>query len=274
MQITTNGISGGCLTTPQTVSWGNDNAIYCSKYLHAPLNSSITRLSFKYDTTQINPVNYDRAASLFLRPSADFNHYVIASITYDKKLQIVSYSWANSMPPVNLVHDHWYDFILTTDIVSTSQVSVNAQVNDLGLTGQFPPIPAGSSSGTFTDTIFTVDPAVEVSFTATQWGGAKYVDNFRFQGVKSLDSCTATSAWIPETEPFQVTVINGNVTVTNVRSNQRVSLYSSAGLVVYSTVATGSEISFNSRSLAPGIYFLHIEDDGSVYTRKLVLKGW
>ena len=31
-QIQTNGITGGCLETPQTISWGNDNAIYCTRY--------------------------------------------------------------------------------------------------------------------------------------------------------------------------------------------------------------------------------------------------
>src|SRR5688572_1175840 len=195
IQITTNGITGGCLTTPLTVGWGNDNAIYCSKYLNA-LNISVTRLSFKYDTTQINPVNYDRSVSIFLRPSADFNHYVIASITHDSKIQIISYSMTNNMPVINLLHNHWYEFILTTDIVTASPnwiMNAYAQVNDLGLTGQTPPIPNGSSTISFSDSIFTIDPAVEVSFTATQWGGAKYVDNFRFQGMKSLDSCDALS---------------------------------------------------------------------------------
>ena len=105
-QITTNGITGGCLTTPNTISWGNDNAFYCSKYENAAQNITTTRISFKYDNTQLNAVNYDRAVSIFLRPSVDFNHYVIASITHDSKLQIVSYSWANNLPVVNLQHNH------------------------------------------------------------------------------------------------------------------------------------------------------------------------
>lgn len=33
-QIQTNGITGGCLSTPDSVNWGNDNAIYCSQTLH------------------------------------------------------------------------------------------------------------------------------------------------------------------------------------------------------------------------------------------------
>src|SRR5262245_49774476 len=53
-QITTSGITGGCLTTPNTISWGNDNAIYCSKYIGALSYYARTSISFKYDSTQIN----------------------------------------------------------------------------------------------------------------------------------------------------------------------------------------------------------------------------
>ncbi|MBL0342317.1 MAG: hypothetical protein IPP71_16255 [Bacteroidetes bacterium] len=86
-QITTNGITGGCLTTPNTESWGNNNAIYCSKYIDSASYSSSTQLSFKYDTTQLNSINYDRAISIFLKPGADANHYIIGSITPDKRFR-------------------------------------------------------------------------------------------------------------------------------------------------------------------------------------------
>jgi hypothetical protein len=130
-QITANGITGGCLTTPLTVNWGNDNAIYCSKYIAADSAYTNTRLSFKYDTSQINNINFDRAASIFLRPSRDFNHYVIASVNNNKRLQIISYSWTNTPPLLNLQHNHWYEFLLNTAFVVDSpvyQVNVSAQV--------------------------------------------------------------------------------------------------------------------------------------------------
>src|SRR6188768_210684 len=67
-QITTNGITGGCLTTPVTESWGNDNAIYCSKYLDSANYVSNTYISFKYDSTQLNAANFDRTVTIYLRP--------------------------------------------------------------------------------------------------------------------------------------------------------------------------------------------------------------
>ncbi|MBK9048080.1 MAG: hypothetical protein IPL74_15845 [Bacteroidetes bacterium] len=164
------------------------------------MNSSYIRtihgFHFKYDSTQINPINYDRAVTIYLNPIADFNHYVIASITYDKKIQIVSYFAANNPFPVNLIHNHWYEFILSTSydmpIPALYEVTAEAQLNDLGPTGLTPPIPAGNSDIVFTDSLLYVDTAVQVSFSGTAWGGAN-LDNFQFQGIKSADSCNATT---------------------------------------------------------------------------------
>src|SRR5215213_10709680 len=49
-QITTNGITGGCLTVPATMNWGNDNAVYCSKYIANLGSYCKTNIAFKYDT--------------------------------------------------------------------------------------------------------------------------------------------------------------------------------------------------------------------------------
>ncbi|MBK7971741.1 MAG: hypothetical protein IPK08_23920 [Bacteroidetes bacterium] len=166
--VSSNGITGGCLTVPTTESWGNNNAIYCSKYMNSSLYSNDARISFKYDSTLINPINYDRAVTIYLNPIADFNHYVIASITYDKKIQIVSYFAANNPFPVNLIHNHWYEFILSTSydmpIPALYEVTAEAQLNDLGPTGLTPPIPAGNSDIVFTDSLLYVDTAVGFHF--------------------------------------------------------------------------------------------------------------
>src|SRR5437773_5375894 len=62
-QIQINGITGGCLETPQTVNWGNDNAIYCSYFKGVSGVTYITGICFKYDTTQLNNINFDRSVS-------------------------------------------------------------------------------------------------------------------------------------------------------------------------------------------------------------------
>src|SRR5690348_11780981 len=79
-QIQANGITGGCLETPQTVNWGNDNAKYCTR-IRAQIGDTCTvSICYKYDTLQLNSINFDRAASLWLVPFRDPNHYAIASM--------------------------------------------------------------------------------------------------------------------------------------------------------------------------------------------------
>src|SRR5262245_46329532 len=87
-QITTNGITGGCLVVPAIMNWGNDNAIYCSKYIADSGSYCKTYISFKYDTTVFNSSGFDRAVSIFLRPQTDFNHYIIGSISHSHRIEL------------------------------------------------------------------------------------------------------------------------------------------------------------------------------------------
>jgi hypothetical protein len=278
--VSSNGITGGCLTVPTTESWGNNNAIYCSKYMNSSLYSNDTRISFKYDSTQVNPINYDRAVSIYLNPEADFNHYVIASITYDKKIQIVSYFAANNPFPVTLIHNHWYEFILSTSydmpIPALYEVTAAAQLNDLGPTGLTPPIPAGNSDIVFTDSLLYVDTAVRVSFSGTSWGGAKYLDNFRFQGIKSADSCNATTG-IPAVMDDGVEAIASGNTIECTSSHQELilELYSISGQKIFFKKLPFGYSSVSMNELADGLYFMKIETPSGkvVLTQKFVVSN-
>ena len=278
--VTSNGITGGCLGVPTTESWGNNNAIYCSKYMNSSLYSNDTRISFKYDSTQINPINYDRAVSIYLNPEADFNHYVIASITYDKKIQIVSYFAANNPFPVNLIHNHWYEFILSTSydmpIPALYEVTAEAQLNDLGPTGLTPPIPAGNSDIVFTDSLLYVDTAVRVSFSGTSWGGAKYLDNFRFQGIKSADSCNATTGIPAVTDNGVEVIVTGNTIECNSSHQELVlELYSISGQKIFSKKLPSGHSSVPMKELADGLYFMKIETPSGkvVLTKKFIVSN-
>jgi hypothetical protein len=275
-QITTNGITGGCLTTPNTVNWGTDNAIYCSKYVASETDYSDTRIAFKYDTTHINSSNFDRAVSIFLRPSVDFNHYIIASVTYTKRIQIVTYSWANTPPLVNLLHGHWYQFLLNTDFVTGNplyQINVSASVYDLGTTGQFPPIPVGNSTGTFYDSLLFGDTAVQVSLTGTLWGGAKYLDNFHFEGVKSSDSCLSIPTLLPtfEQEEPAAIISDNKIIVTNNLSTLNLNIYSLSGQKIFSEICSLSYSSFSISDLPQGIYFLRYSNAQFSRMKKFVI---
>lgn len=278
--VTSNGITGGCLGVPTTESWGNNNAIYCSKYMNSSLYSNDTRISFKYDSTQINPINYDRAVSIYLNPEADFNHYVIASITYDKKIQIVSYFAANNPFPVNLIHNHWYEFILSTSydmpIPALYEVTAEAQLNDLGPTGLTPPIPAGNSDIVFTDSLLYVDTAVRVSFSGTSWGGAKYLDNFRFQGIKSADSCNATTGTPAVTDDGVEVFVTGNaIACTSSHQELILELYSISGQKIFFKKLPFGHSSVSMNELADGLYFMKIETPSGkvVLTKKFIVRN-
>lgn len=278
-QVTTNGITGGCLATPNTVSWGNDNAIYCSKYIASEFDYANTRIAFQYDTTQINSSNFDRAVSIFLRPSADFNHYVIASVNYNKTLQLATYSWANSPPLLSLQHGHWYEFLLTTDFVTASpvyQINVSAQVNDLGVTGQFPPIPVGNSNGIFYDSLLFGDTAVQVSLTGTLWGGAKYLDSFHFEGIKSADSCTTTPTHVSEAESANALVFPNpfreKLTVrTNYTGQSEIILYDLfSRKLLHQTFANSTTV--NIEQLSTGIYIYEVKSKDEITKKGMLVK--
>jgi hypothetical protein len=278
--ITTNGITGGCLETPLTVNWGNDNAVYCSKYIAVPLNHSTTKLSFKYDSAMVNTANFDRAASIFLRPSADFNHYIIASVTHDKRLQIVSYSYANTPPLLNLLDNHWYELSLTTVYVSnapTYQINVSAAVNDLGITGQSTPVNLSISNGTLYDSLFVGDSAVQVSFTAALWGGARYVDNFHYEGLKSADSCAVAPTGIEENFATSVHVypnpVHEMLTVeTNSTAPSEFRIYDLLSrCVLRKTVAETTEINLETLPTGPYLWEL-VRKNEIIQKGKLIKK--
>ena len=280
-QITTSGITGGCLTVPATMDWGNDNAVYCSKYISDSGSYCRTSVSFKYDTTVFSTSGFDRAVSIFLHPYADFNHYVIASVSHTHRIEILTYSWTNSPGPLlNLVHNHWYDLILTVTFTggpSGDQVDVNTLVTDLGTTGQTPPIPVNSSSGTFNDSVLVGDTAVRVSFTVTGNGGAKYIDNFRYEGIKSADSCISIPTYIFEKTPedFSVFISGNKLTVgsSEFGDKSEITIYSIRGEKIFSQklIAESRHQDIDISGWTPGVYFVCLKTMQSASVKKIAL---
>lgn len=278
-QITTNGITGGCLTVPATMSWGNDNAVYCSKYIGDSGTYCRTSVSFKYDTTVFSSAGFDRAVSIFLRPASDFNHYIIASVSHTQRIEIVTYSWTNSPGPLlNLVHNHWYDFVLRVTFTggpSADQVDINSLVTDLGITGLDPPIPVNSAIGTFNDSILVGDTAVQVSFTATENGGAKYIENFRFEGIKSADSCISIPTGIPQKPETDFSVfVSGNELIiqnASIESKPVAEIYSTSGQLIYSIPVMNLRASVDVSDWLPAVYFVRLKGHDSSIAKKIAV---
>lgn len=275
-QLQTNGITGGCLETPQTENWGNDNAIYCTHLKGQTGVSYLVGISFKYDSSQLNSTNFDRATSLWMKPFTDPNHYVIASVLGTGNIQIVSYSAASSSAVLNLQHGHWYNLLLVTDFTGgqfNDQIDISAQVNDLGLTGQDPPIPTGYTSTILHDSILIADNDIEVSVTGTLWGGAIYLDNFRLDGMKSYDNCVTTGVnenGVPGTFSFGIKNSTLSVLFSNPGNSELEILNLNGQRLIIDKIS--SAISKYDLSFLPdGFYFLLIKTEKNLQIKKFVL---
>jgi len=273
-QIQTNGISGGCLQTPQTINWGNDNAVYCTRFKGVIGVSYITGICFKYDTLQFNNINFDRAASVWMKPYADPNHYAIASVMDTRRIQIVSYSASGTSAVMQLQQNHWYNLLLTTDFTgggANDQIDINAQVNDLGVTGTDPPLPTGFTNAVLYDSVLIADTSVEVSVTGTSWGGARYLDNFRFDGMKSFDNCISTAVNDHEAEKsFSYKLENSTLTVFADATflSGELELLNLNGQKLVTEKIISSEIMIDLSGLSSGIYFLAMKNDSRMSTQK------
>lgn len=279
-QIQTNGITGGCLSVPDSISWGNDNAVYCSHYKPNSGDTTITSICFKYDSTTVQLSSFQRAISIFLRPYADFNHYVIATVSGNKKLELITYGWVNTpYPNLNLLHNHWYSYKLSTAFFAASfQVYLKAEVFDLGFSGVSVPILVNSSSGTITDNILAVDTAIQVSITATTYGGCSYIDDFSFHGRKGYSNCINVSATedVAASGILNVYYTPGESILHVVRNEigsteMTISVFDAAGKKVLENKTAQMYSEINVSSLNNGFYIVHCETAREIKAFKFFL---
>jgi len=279
-QVPTNGISGGSLVSPDTMNFGNDIAHYCSKYKGVHAATTRTSISFKYDSAQVVAGRFDRAVSIWMIPKTDFNHYVITSVTHSKRLEILTYAWANSPPLLSLHHNHWYELSISATFTgggANDQVDLSAIVTDLGLSGTDPPIPVNSSTGTIHDNVFYPDTAIDNSISGAKWGGALYLDNFHYEGVKSADSCllpTSIDEANDQQKEFIFTIVDKILRTDNSNNDfSSITIFDATGKnILHSELRDGIN-EFNLGQLSSGIYFLSVvSGDKHVLQKKLFIE--
>ena len=276
-QLQANGITGGCLQTPSTVNWGNDNAVYCSRFKGAIGDSYLTGICFKYDTLSLNNINFDRAASLWMKPGADPNHYLIASVLDTRRIQVVSYSATGMSVPMQLLHGHWYNLLLIANFTGgpvNDQIDINAQVNDLGLTGTDPPLPTGFTNVVLHDSILIADTAIEASITGSHWGGALYLDNFRFDGLKSFDNCISTRVIDKSIDNEIAFSISNSILTINAGTGlqaREIEIFDLRGQKLMSEVICSGISKYELSFLSDGLYFLSMTNDKRRDTQKFIL---
>ncbi|GDX53143.1 hypothetical protein LBMAG27_21900 [Bacteroidota bacterium] len=259
-QIISTGISGGCLATPDSINWGNDEANYCFKYKGGDLANNATSICFKYDTTLTAIPSYARCAAIWLKPYADFNHYIVTSVSHDKKIEILTYSWNNNPYPfVALVHGNWYQLKLQLTYSAADTIHIHSEVNDLGASGTALPTLVAQSNGAINDALFFADSAVQIGVSGTHKGGALYLDNFSYEGQKSNDSCTYTVPNIVNDlseENFSFSNTNSQIQVNNSSSiKMKVEIINIEGKILATKIVDGNFL-FSTLQLASGIYLL------------------
>jgi hypothetical protein len=279
-QVTTNGITGGCLQVPDSISWGNDNAVYCSRFKPQAGDTVFAAVSFKYDSATIHPLSYQRAMSIWLIPSLDFNHYLIATVSGDKKIELLTYGWNNNPYPLLTLHsNHWYRYELSLVFINAQDLSVNASVYDLGLTGTSTPVLVNSGSGNFTDNILAMDTSIQVSITGATYGGTKYLDDFQFTGREGVTSCINVPTAVSE-EPNQLSLLvypspaSEWITIelsSKLVTNGVIEIYNMDGRKQLTVYPDKQKTLISCRKLLPGMYFIHFRSGTTSGAKSLVI---
>lgn len=279
-QSQTNGITGGCLLLTDSIDWGNDRGIYCSAYHPLSGDTTVTAVSFKFDSTTIHVNSFQRAMTIFMHPWSDPNHYVIATVSGTKKLELITYGWVNTpYPSLNLLHNHWYRYLLTTAFNATGfQVYIKAEVYDLGTSGISTPLFVNSSSHTITDNFLAVDTAIQVAISGAKFGGGIYLDDFHFHGRKGISNCVINTGFDENKAPEEIRIYPAVVRkdLTIIRNDKstgpmKVSIFNLMGekLLLYETNKIKSEIDISS--FANGIYIVNCETKTRNANAKIIL---
>lgn len=197
-QSVSNGITGGAIVIPDSVSWANEIISYNYKYKNGLGKTTKTSICFKYNSALYKSDKYERPAAIFLTPSADGNHYFNATLTpYGGYFYLGYVTYFNSVSTMvqasTMKTGNWYKLSLSTNVTATNEIAGEIDLYDLGATGLATPTLVASATGTTTDEFFANDASIQVAFCGAHWGGAEYLDNFTFQGVKAVSNTTSVN---------------------------------------------------------------------------------
>ena len=280
IQVTSNGISGGSVIVPDSISWGNDNAVYCSRFHHISGDTLQASICFKFNTFIIQPSSFQRAVSLWMVPYADFNHYIVGTINYNQKMELITYGWSNNGGPVaTLINNHWYRYELKAIVVGgiNNQVNVSSSIFDLGVSGTTAPTLVNTTSGVINDNIIVADTSIQVSMTGTTKGGAVILDDFQFYGRKGVSTCQgSTGIQGPEAEvPVKIWVSQSDaqlniLTVEYVFSS--ITIYKVTGEAVLRKELEKGNSCININSLDDGFYIISLKGPNYFISRKIRLQ--
>jgi hypothetical protein len=269
-QIPDSGITGGCLKTPSTISWGNDNAIYCSKMRAVDGSYCQASISFLYDTTTLNDINFDRAASIWFNPSTDWNHYFIAEMSNNNGLRSLTYYSAQNGSGYQLLHNHWYQLNAGFSI-SAATPGYLITLSDQGFSGLEDSL-VDMITFSETDSVLALDQSITISLTGTSYGGAKFLDNFYFFGDTSFSNCLSTNISSSLDEPADVVITNSDILIHSNGFQFSVDIFNLNGQLVYSTGST-NYFQRDLKDFGNGMYVMKVITGKNVAVYKFVTEN-
>jgi len=280
-QINTNGITGGALVPPNNVSWGNDVIKYCSIYKNLLNSDIITSMSFKFNSTLINPNSYQRALAFFMEGNSN-GHNIRFYLNRDMSLSITSYNYAQSTN-LSLTDNHWYKMTATYKSIGGSfndEVFAKVEIFDLGISGTETPTSIGNHTATIYDTDLVNSTEYTLEISGTKWGGSEYLDNLIFNGEKNRSICSTLGVADNkitsniELYPNPVSdILIINIPEFSVNNSLKLEIFNTIGKVVNSKTIKKITSEINLTSFSNGIYFVKITDNkGTVISTKKIIK--
>lgn len=279
VQLTTNGITGGSLDVPDSINWGNDNAFYCSRFHPFTGDTLITSICFRYDAASYHPGTFQRALSIWLIPYADFNHYIIGSVTGNHRIELLTYSWVNNpYPPVTLTDQHWYRLTCTVVIIGgvTDDVSVKAEVFDLGTSGVSVPALVNSDAGIIHDSTLVADTSIAVAFSGAAYAGAAYIDDFHFEGREGFTNCINVPTGMSSTQSrtfryYPVPASEYMIIENPYQEEYQFEIFNSLGQKSLSTVIGPTHERISLMNFPAGIYLVRFSSVRGISMSKLII---
>ncbi len=272
-QITTGGITGGALDPPSTT---NSFFNYCSQYKNKPGKSTETSLSFKYNSTLVNPNTSNTTAIIELSNISGAQAFVRWNhVINSMELNIYTRSWVYSNSnnsKITLNNLHWYNLKYTTNTIGGAfgdEIYASASLFDLGLDGLSTPSLVKTASGTFYDQYFVNDTSLTVSISGSKQGGASLLDNFIFKGEKSLRTSCAISTLVKNEYLNNVLItFNPHLGLVNVDMNKnsipdiQIDVWEITGKQLTSEkyTAGNNHIEINTQTWQKGNYIIVISD--------------
>jgi Secretion system C-terminal sorting domain len=285
-QVTTGGITGGAISPINEPDYGNDYTQYCSTYQNTIGLTTETTVSFKYNSTLVNPNSSARTVVINLASSAA-NEDLRFNLNRGS-LQVSTYNYAQqtTLATGTFVSGHWYKVSAQYRPVGgqfNDQYTVRMELFDLGTAGTSAPVSKGFHAATIYRAAVVGASAYTAQIMGAKWGGAELLDNFTFSGNRAGSLCTTTLATVASTRATSMSVFpnptTGNVAVGfpggfagQVYRVEVLDVLGKACPIAQGWDAGKQQLTLDASKLSAGLYIVNAQTSVGLLRQKLVVE--